>query len=207
MQKTIGEPEGFAGNAAAAPEVAPLLNLIRLSDMETYRHSLQVAEVAARLLALDGGEKGQARIGQGQHEDVIKGALLHDLGKIFLPFGMAGYPGRIGRHKRKILEIHPVLSYEAVKSIGNRTVSDICLMHHETADGGGYPDGIGGGEIPEYVHAVRCADVFCALISRRPYKPAFPEPEALGIMQADAAGGRIPGYWFGLLLSLQGKKI
>ena len=200
MQESIGEQGLPVREAAAAPEVAPLLNLIRLSDMETYGHSLHVAEVTARLLALDGGPGGQERIGQGQHADVIKGALLHDLGKIFLPFGMAGYPGRIGKHKRKILEIHPALSYEAVKAIGNRTVSDICLMHHERADGSGYPDGISGGEIPECVHAVRCADVFCALISERAYKPAFREAEAFGIMRADAAAGIIPDYWLGLLL-------
>jgi putative two-component system response regulator len=89
-----------------------------------------------------------------------------------------------------LVKQHPlegVRILEGLKSI--QAVLPLVRWHHERLDGGGYPDGLRGDEIPLLVRVLAVADVYDAVSSERPYRPGLPEQKCFEILQEDAAGG------------------
>ena len=115
------------------------------------------------------------------------GALLHDVGKIVVPSDILNKPGALTPEERKWMERHPIAGVEMLSDVD--FPGDVIPMirgHHERWDGHGYPDGLAGDAIPLAARILCVADVYDALTSHRPYRPAFSQDEALRLMAADS---------------------
>jgi putative two-component system response regulator len=112
-------------------------------------------------------------------------APMHDVGKIGIPDQILLKPGELTDRERREMERHTEIGYELLSNSDSELLSMaavIALTHHERFDGGGYPRGLAGEEIPLEGRIVAVADVFDALISDRAYRPAFSLDEAVQTM-------------------------
>ena len=109
-------------------------------------------------------------------------APLHDIGKIGVPDAILLKRGHLSDEETAVMRKHPQIGYEILRDSQSRFVqlgAVVALRHHERWDGSGYPDGLRGAEIPIAARIVAVADVYDALISERPYKPAWPHEQAV----------------------------
>jgi putative nucleotidyltransferase with HDIG domain len=124
------------------------------------------------------------------------GALLHDVGKINVPTEVLNKPGKLTPEERAQMESHPVAGVELLKDVEFPwDVLPMVRSHHERWDGKGYPDRLTGEEIPLHARVLALADVFDALTTDRPYRPAFSPEEALRMMRADSGGAFDPSLF------------
>ncbi|MCQ2090855.1 MAG: response regulator [Fibrobacter sp.] len=115
-------------------------------------------------------------------------APLHDIGKVGIPDEILHKPGRLDDQERDVMSAHPQIGYDvlvrATRELGEhplvRIAADITLYHHERWDGLGYPTKKKGDEIPVGARLMAVADVYDALVSRRPYKEPFSHDVAVG---------------------------
>ncbi|MDQ7830020.1 MAG: GAF domain-containing protein [Armatimonadota bacterium] len=151
-----------------------------LRDRETQGHTQRVAELCVRL--------GQAA-GLGE-EDLIhlrRGALLHDIGKMGVPDAILHKPGPLTDAEWAVMRQHPVYAYELLAPIDFlRPALDVSYCHHERWDGSGYPRGLRGEAIPLAARIFAVVDVWDALTSERPYRPAWSREEALAYIREQA---------------------
>jgi HD-GYP domain-containing protein (c-di-GMP phosphodiesterase class II) len=128
-------------------------------------------------------------------EQVETFAPLHDIGKVGISDRILLKTGPLTVEERADMQRHPVIGAQVLMAVaerlgieGERLLAhgmDIALYHHERYDGGGYPNGLVGKAIPLSARIVAVADVFDALTSERPYKPAWSEADALDYLRAE----------------------
>jgi PAS domain S-box-containing protein/putative nucleotidyltransferase with HDIG domain len=151
-----------------------------LRDKETEGHSLRVTEMAvelARAFGLSDMELVQVRWG----------SLLHDIGKMGVPDGILLKPSALTEEEWVAMRKHPVFAYEMLAPIRYlRLALDIPYCHHEKWDGSGYPRKLTGEQIPLTARIFAVVDVWDALTSDRPYRPAWTEEKALEYIRASA---------------------
>ncbi|MBS0571240.1 MAG: response regulator [Proteobacteria bacterium] len=114
-------------------------------------------------------------------------APLHDIGKIGVPDAILLKRGHLSDEESAVMRRHPQIGYEILRDSQSKFVqlgATVALRHHERWDGSGYPDGQRGAEIPQVARIVAVADVFDALISERPYKPAWTCQQATDYVRA-----------------------
>lgn len=119
-----------------------------------------------------------------------RGGFLHDIGKVAIPDSILFKNGSLSEEEWEIMRTHTIRGEEICRPI--RTLSavlPIIRSHHERWDGSGYPDGLRGEAIPLLARILQVADVFDALTSVRPYKPALSSAEALNVLDAEARRG------------------
>jgi HD-GYP domain-containing protein (c-di-GMP phosphodiesterase class II) len=118
---------------------------------------------------------------------IRRGALLHDIGKMGVPDSVLLKPGELTPDEWAIMRQHPQFAYEMLAPIEYlREALDIPYCHHERWDGTGYPRGLKGEEIPLAARLFAVCDVWDALLSDRPYRPAWPRARALETIRAGA---------------------
>ncbi|TPK67520.1 HD domain-containing protein [Mesorhizobium sp. B2-4-15] len=146
-----------------------LARAMELRDGTTSSHISRVAEIA-RLIALGLG------LGEDRARIIYLAAPLHDVGKIAIPDKILQKPGRLGDEEVQIMRRHVqhgMWILEDGCTDLTRVAAIIAGTHHERWDGSGYPYGLAGDDIPLEGRIVSVADVFDALCSERPYKPAW----------------------------------
>jgi HD-GYP domain-containing protein (c-di-GMP phosphodiesterase class II) len=118
---------------------------------------------------------------------------LHDIGKIAIPDRVLLKPGKLDPEEEALMRTHPLRGREMIDQMlsrldfgptqGSDILRNIALFHHESVDGSGYPDGRRGDNIPVEARIVAVADIFDALTSRRPYKPAWSNDDAYTLLR------------------------
>jgi putative nucleotidyltransferase with HDIG domain len=137
-------------------------------DRYTAGHSAAVA-VYSRDIAKRMG------LAPDQQELVHLCGLVHDIGKIGLPVGLLEKPGPLTLDERRQMEAHAPIGERILANVADYAeIADVVRHHHERVDGGGYPDGLRGTEIPVLARIIAVADAYDAMISDRPYRDAMP---------------------------------
>ena len=150
---------------------------VELRDRDTSDHSGRVVDLTLRL-------SQQMGIPEQQLQFIRWGALLHDIGKLGIPDHILLKPGRLETNERKVIEQHPEQGYLLLKNIEYLdSILDIPHYHHERWDGKGYPDGLSGENIPLPARVFAVVDVWDAMTTDRPYRPALSADDALAYIQ------------------------
>jgi HD-GYP domain-containing protein (c-di-GMP phosphodiesterase class II) len=119
-------------------------------------------------------------IGEDELAYIRRGALLHDIGEIEIPKNVLHKPGKLTDEEYELMRSHTIRAYEMLSPIEYlRPALDIPYCHHEKWDGTGYPRGLEGEQIPLAARIFAVVDVWEALCSDRPYRPAWNKEKAL----------------------------
>lgn len=162
--------------------VSALLGVLKIADENAYKSSIAVAQMTDRYISLL-MEEGVIVWSKEEQIHIIEGALLHDIGKAFLPFNLQYMTRPLSLEEFEIVKIHPLTGLVAVKNCNfDEIVTDIILMHHANGDGSGYPvlnhQPFTMENVPEHVWVVSYVDRFVAMTTKRPYKREYSYPEA-----------------------------
>ncbi len=158
---------GAAIRRDEAPTVKSLLASLRSHDAYTYRHSLRTVRLSL-LLGRACGVEDNARL-----RVLCLGAVVHDLGKIFIPGEVLHKEGELSAEEWEAIKRHPLDGARMMRGVAAADgVRRVVAEHHERWDGRGYPAGLGGEEIDFNARVVAVADAFDAMTSERPYRPA-----------------------------------
>lgn len=147
-------------------------------DSDTDSHNYRVTIISVKLAEVCGLPKDDIR-------RLIKGAFLHDVGKIGIKDEILHKPGRLTEDEFQLMKKHVAYGIDIVnKAEWLKEAVDIVGYHHEKFDGSGYDSGIEGGVVPKIARIFIIADVFDALSSRRPYKEPYSYDETMDIIRA-----------------------
>ncbi len=156
---------------------------IESTDSYTFGHCERVAQHAmavARVVGLDDTSQTTIRLG----------AYLHDLGKVRVPHEILNKPGPLTQDEFAVVQMHPIWGLELLAAVEFPwDLKPIIRWHHERYDGTGYPDRLRGDEIPIAAQIVGIVDVFDALSTARPYRPALSRQAALAEIE------KCRGWW------------
>jgi putative two-component system response regulator len=151
-------------------------------DDDTGQHTYRVGSLAGRIareLGLD----------QELIDLIHRAAPLHDVGKIGINDDILLKPGKLTAEEFNVMKMHTLIGARLLADGHSpfvRIAEQIALSHHERWDGGGYPSGIRGEDIPLVGRIVTLADVFDALTNERPYKKAWPIEEAVAEIKSQS---------------------
>src|SRR5438876_5004809 len=154
---------------------------IDLKDAYTGKHARHASAIAVRLAR-------SLRLAEPEVRKIRIAAILHDIGKIGVSGGIIRKPSALDPAEMNAMRQHPVIGAEIMQPVELLAgAADIVRHHHEHFDGSGYPDGLGGGQIPMGSRIVLVADAFNAITTDRPYRRARSKEEALRILK-DGSG-------------------
>jgi len=154
------------------------LTAVGCHHTDSYRHCLFVTGFAVAFAQhLGMREDDQRRL--------TRAALLHDVGKAFLPLAILDKPGTLTEEEMNEVRKHPRLGYDALAAQGGfpPEMLDVVLHHHEFLDGTGYPDGLCGDRISDIVRLTTIVDIYSALVENRPYRLPYTHAKAFAIME------------------------
>jgi response regulator RpfG family c-di-GMP phosphodiesterase len=164
--------------------ITSLVNALEARDPYTRGHSERVSQILSGLVQFSGGSA----------HDIERARIagrLHDIGKIGIRDDVLLKPGRLTAAEFDHIKKHPAIGSSILKTIPS--ISDIIpvvFSHHERIDGGGYPEGLHGSDIPLWARMTAVADTFDALTSNRPYRIGMPYDKAFGIIR-EASGTQL----------------
>jgi ribonuclease P protein subunit RPR2 len=148
--------------------VRSLASALESRDTLTGEHSQRVHRYAAELA-------GVIDPSLVDHESVAYGFVLHDIGKIAIPDSILQKPGPLSSPERRVMQTHTVLGEQMLSGVTLLQSGglEVVRSHHERWDGGGYPDGLAGADIPVAARVFAVADALDAMTSDRPYRGAL----------------------------------
>jgi len=151
---------------------------VSIRDSDTDAHNYRVTIIAVKLAQVRGLSNEEIR-------SIIKGAFLHDVGKIGIRDNILLKPGKLTDEEFEVMKSHVSHGVEVIEnSDWLEDAKDIVGYHHEKFDGSGYGKGISGEDIPIRARIFAIADVFDALTSKRPYKEPLTYQETMDILEA-----------------------
>ncbi|MFN3389457.1 MAG: HD-GYP domain-containing protein [Allosphingosinicella sp.] len=166
-------------SASVTRDASALITLTRLKskDEYTYLHSVAVCALMIRFAKSLGLDKATVR-------DAGVAGLVHDIGKIAVPASILNKNGGLSAREFEVVRSHPERGHEMLQRIDGipEAALEVCLHHHEKADGSGYPHGLTGRNIEFMARMGAICDVYDAVTSRRPYKEAWNPAEAISRM-------------------------
>jgi putative two-component system response regulator len=150
-------------------------------DNETGMHVMRMSHVSGRLAL---------QMGMDAHfsEQLIHAAPMHDIGKIGIPDHVLLKPGKLDEEELVLMRKHPEMGAKILDNSTSPLIKlahSVALYHHEKWDGSGYPFGLKGEAIPIEARIVAVADVFDALLNKRPYKEAWPVEDAVAEIETN----------------------
>ncbi|MCM1090844.1 MAG: HD domain-containing protein [Butyrivibrio sp.] len=170
-------------------------NIVEFRDVGTGEHVKRVkgfTRIMAQAVMELYPEKG---LTDKQVDTIVQASALHDIGKIAIPDNILLKPGRLTDEERRMMKNHTLKGCEILNLIVDlqdeelfKTCYDICRSHHERYDGGGYPDGIAGDEIPLSAQIVSVVDVYDALVGERVYKKVYDKETAYNMIMNGECG-------------------
>ncbi|WP_051453568.1 HD domain-containing phosphohydrolase [Hippea sp. KM1] len=156
-----------------------LIYAMESKDPYTKGHSQRVARYASLIAA-------KLNLNEEEQEELYKAGLLHDIGKIGIPDNILLKPGKLTPNEYRIIQYHPIFSYEIVSKIEQfKPLAEAVRHHHERCDGSGYPDGLTCEQISLKAKILAIADVFDALTSKRRYRDRLSVQDAIAIMKKE----------------------
>ena len=169
------QTEKYASNLTLAYDTTleGWVHALELRDQETEGHTRRVVQMTVNLARLFG-------IDESEIEDIRRGSLLHDIGKMGIPDSVLLKPGTLNEREWEIMHRHPEYARDLLKPIKYlEPAIDIPYCHHEKWDGSGYPRKLIGEQIPLAARIFAVVDVWDALTSDRPYRPAWSKEKAM----------------------------
>jgi putative two-component system response regulator len=170
--------------ASRQETIERLTRAIEMHDAATGRHVSRMASTAAFLAEKLGLERDRVLL-------LRTAAPMHDVGKVATPDGILRKEGPLTPEERGVMEQHTTVGHQILSGSDSELLqlaAEVALTHHERWDGSGYPRGLEGEEIPIAGRIVAVADVFDAVLSDRPYRPALPVKDAINVIR-DGSGG------------------
>jgi putative two-component system response regulator len=174
----------FTDELESAEDVLCTLGLsVEARDPYTEGHCERLARYAS--------EMGRhLKLGEESVTVLRRGGFLHDLGKIAVPDEILRKGSDLTAEEWQIMKQHPIAGETICRPLKSlRMVLPIIRNHHEHWNGSGYPDGLSGEDIPLLARILQVVDVYDALVTARPYKPALPHEQAAETMRQEAASG------------------
>lgn len=158
----------------------------------THGHSQRVARYTGLICDQLGYSPGRRRW-------MVRGALLHDIGKLGVSNTILDKPGKLTDEEFALMKRHPVLGHEVLSRIAAfRELADVSAAHHERLDGKGYPYGMDASQLTQDMRVMAVADIFDALTAERPYRSALPLEKTYAIMDGLAGPGIDPDCYAAL---------
>jgi putative nucleotidyltransferase with HDIG domain len=158
------------------------LTAVGCHHADSYRHCLFVTGYAVAFAQhLGMREDDQRRL--------TRAALLHDVGKAFIPVAILDKPGKLTDEEMAEIRRHPQLGHDALAAQGDfpPEMLDVVLHHHEMLDGSGYPNGLVNSQISDIVRLTTLVDIYTALVEKRAYRLPFTHSRAFSIMESMGA--------------------
>jgi putative nucleotidyltransferase with HDIG domain len=189
----LGEPLNFDDVVAAESKILKAIRHSSLREWLTtvgchhvgsYRHCLFVTGFAVAFAQhLGMREDDQRRL--------TRAALLHDVGKAFVPVALLEKPGKLTDEEMHEVRQHPRRGYDALAAQGGfpPEMLDVVLHHHELLDGSGYPNGLSSNQISDIVRLTTIVDIYAALVEKRAYRMPFTHSRAFTMMEE--MGGKL----------------
>ena len=172
---------------------------MELRNGESGPHVQHVRKLTEMMLEHLMRKADRYHITSSDRATIAAASTLHDLGKLSIPDGILNKPGRLTSEEFEIMKTHTTIGADMLEGMVQyrdsalvRAARDICRWHHERYDGGGYPDGLKGEEIPISAQVVSLVDVYDALTSDRVYKKAFPHEKAMHMILNGECGAFNP---------------
>ncbi|MFP4362821.1 MAG: HD domain-containing phosphohydrolase [Spirochaetia bacterium] len=170
-------------------------DIVEKKDYETGNHISRVSEYS--YILSEAVRHNNPQISHKFSRDILKFSALHDIGKVGIPDNILLKPGKLSSEEMSIMQGHVLIGEDIINRLNEshketigyeyfKTASDIISGHHEYWDGRGYPNGLCGDAIPLAGRIVAIADVFDALTTPRPYKPAFSLEKTLKILKEES---------------------
>jgi putative two-component system response regulator len=160
-----------------------LAQAIEGRDKYTFGHCQRLALHAVSLGIALGLSKRELQA-------LYRGGYLHDIGKVCVPDMILFRPGALSDQEWVLMRAHTVRGEEICRPLQSLApVLPIIRSHHERWDGSGYPDGLRGDQIPLVARVLQIADIYDALTTARPYKPAFSAAQTLAILDEESKNG------------------
>lgn len=157
--------------------ISALINVIKVKDIELYKHSERVARYALRIADM-------MSLTNLQKQNIKYAAFFHDIGKIGIKDNILDKPSKLDESEYNEIKRHPSVGADIIKEVSSlKEISEIICQHHEYVDGGGYPNGIEGSEIRLEARIISVADTFDALTSDRVYRNGLDKEVACNILQ------------------------
>ena len=180
----ILEAEGKILRAIKRTSLREWLGAVGRHHTDSYRHCLFVTGFAVAFAQhLGMREDDQRRL--------MRAALLHDVGKAFVPVAILDKPGKLTDGEMQVMRMHPRLGHDALSAEGSfpPEMLDVVLHHHELLDGTGYPNRLRGDQISDIVRLTTIVDIYSALVEKRAYRLPFTHARAFAVMEE--MGGKL----------------
>ena len=176
-----------------------LSHIVEFRNSESAQHVLQVQTVTGMLLRRLSEKTDVYHLTEEKIRLIVTASALHDIGKISIPESILNKPGRLTPEEFDVIRTHPAIGASMLEGLTPyrkepllKAAIEICRWHHERWDGGGYPDGLLGEQIPISAQVVALADVYDALTSDRCYKKAYSHETAITMILNGECGAFNP---------------